>query len=303
MSSRVVYTSTVTVPIYASWKCEECGEVNFAAGVITCQRRESSSSWRSSKQREAEERAAVRARAEWAGEAFKIISDPNHSAPTMYNGLCLQNTKCTKCGKKPRWNKNESPFTVLCMIVALISGMVAFATLTSIVAWLIFLASAGFFAWGIVQEIVFKKMMPKLPEKYTPVIGSLNEELIAYAEAIGKTIPNPDECIAIVKGYGQVSSHATPKGQPAVKSSASEDSTTIKKYNVCIFDTTTHALRKEIKDINITKFPTSKFAYNDTYYAIETVRDGKKVRIYHTKDNWNKQIEIGISEEDKSTDI
>ena len=72
-----------------------------------------------------------------------------------------------------------------------------------------------------------------------------------------------------------------------------------KNYNVCIFDATTHALRKENINIDVTKFPPSKFAYNDTYYAIETFRDGEKVRIYHTKDNWNKQIEIGISEEDK----
>ena len=26
MASRTVYTSTITVPVYASWKCEECGE-------------------------------------------------------------------------------------------------------------------------------------------------------------------------------------------------------------------------------------------------------------------------------------
>ncbi len=71
------------------------------------------------------------------------------------------------------------------------------------------------------------------------------------------------------------------------------------KYSVCIFDVATHTLRKEIRDIDIEKFPPSKFAYNDTYYAIETFRDGKKVRIYHTKDNWNKQIEIVISEEEK----
>ncbi len=70
-------------------------------------------------------------------------------------------------------------------------------------------------------------------------------------------------------------------------------------YLVCIFDATTHTLRKEKKDIDIVKFPPSKFANNDTYYAIETFRDEKKVRIYCTKDNWNKQIEIGISEEDK----
>lgn len=233
MASRTVYTSTITVPVYASWKCEECGEVNFAAGVIVCKRQESSSSWRPSKQQEAEERAAAQARAEWAGDAFKIISDPNHSGSAMYNNFYLQNTKCTKCGKKPRWNKNVKflPLTGLCIPVAMISGLVAFATLTSVAAWLIFLASAGFIAWGIAREEVYKKMMPKLPKKYTPVIGSLNEELIAYAGALGKTIPNPDECIATVKGYDQVATPVTPKVQPVAESS-SENTTTVQS-NFC----------------------------------------------------------------------
>lgn len=228
MASRTVYTSTITVPVYASWKCEVCGEVNFATGVIVCKRQESSSSWRPSKQQEAEERAAAQARAEWAGDAFKIISDPNHSGSAMYSNFYLQNTKCTKCGKKPRWNKNVKflPLVGLCMPVALISGIAAFATLTSVAAWLIFLASAGFFAWGIAREEVYKKMMPKLPKKYTPVIGSLNEELIAYADALGKTIPNPDECIATVKGYDQVDAPATPKVQPVVETPVSENTIT-----------------------------------------------------------------------------
>ena len=203
MASKTVYTSTITVPVYASWKCEECGEVNFATGVIICKRQESSSSWRSSKQKEAEERAAAQVRAEWAGDAFKIISNPNNNGSAMYSNFYLQNTKCTKCGKKPHWNKNVKflPLVGLCIPVTLISGIVAFATLTSVAAWLIFLASAGFFAWGIAREEVYKKMMLKLPKKYTPVIGSLNAELIKYAEVLGKTIPAPDECIATVKAY------------------------------------------------------------------------------------------------------
>ncbi len=77
------------------------------------------------------------------------------------------------------------------------------------------------------------------------------------------------------------------------------DTSNNRMYSVCIFDKATHTLRKEKKQIDITKFPPSRFADNDTYYAIETFRDGKKIRIYHTKDNWNKQIEIGISEEEK----
>jgi len=70
-----------------------------------------------------------------------------------------------------------------------------------------------------------------------------------------------------------------------------------KNYAICIFDATTHTLRKENKNIDVTKFPPSKFADNDTYYAIETFRDEKKVRVYYTKENWDKQIETEISED------
>lgn len=66
-------------------------------------------------------------------------------------------------------------------------------------------------------------------------------------------------------------------------------------YIVCIYDTVTHTLRKERRNVDITKFPPSKFADNNTYYAIETFRDEKKVRVYYTKDTWNKQIETDMS--------
>ena len=36
MGSRTTYTSTITVPVYASWKCEHCGEINF----VTARKRE-----------------------------------------------------------------------------------------------------------------------------------------------------------------------------------------------------------------------------------------------------------------------
>ena len=196
MASRTVYTSTITVPVYASWKCEECGEVNFATGAIVVKRQESSSSWRPSKQREAEAKAASLAQAEWAGETLQIISDPNNHAQDMRNGLFLENTHCTKCGKKPKWDKDMKYLT------------------------------------AFISEPRYKKMMKNLPKKYTPVMGSLNPELIEYAEALGKKIPNLDECIATVKGYDQVATSATPKVQPVVESTAPENTTTVQS-NFC----------------------------------------------------------------------
>ena len=215
MYKKITYISTVTVPVYASWKCEKCGAVNFATGEITCKREESSKSWFSSIQNEAEERAAARAKAEWTRDAFRIINNPNCKGTAMYEHFFLQNTNCVGCGKKPRWNKNLKflPLFALCMPVALLSGFAAFALMTSVTAWLIFLASVGFIAWSIIREEVYSRMMIDFPKKYTPVIGSLNAELIEYAKALGSTIPTPDECIATVKGYDPIANTAVPKTQ------------------------------------------------------------------------------------------
>jgi len=53
-------------------------------------------------------------------------------------------------------------------------------------------------------------------------------------------------------------------------------------------------LRKETKDIDIIKFPPEKFSFDNTYYAVETMRDGKKIRTYYTKERWDKQIENSL---------
>lgn len=57
MSTRTTYTSTISVPTYASWKCEKCGEINFSAGIIRCSRQASTSSFRNSKHEEAKAEA------------------------------------------------------------------------------------------------------------------------------------------------------------------------------------------------------------------------------------------------------
>ena len=205
MGSRTTYTSTITVPVYASWKCEHCGEINFAAGNIVCKRQETTSSWRNSKHEEAKARAHDLAQAEWAGEAYKVITDPNNSASELYSNVFLQNTRCTKCRKKPRWEMHMKfvPLLGFAMITAIISILCVLGSPTSIGAWLAFLCSAGFITWGIVRENWYKKMMPNFPKQYTPVIGSLNAELAEYAAQRGKSIPSPDECVEIVKNYGQ----------------------------------------------------------------------------------------------------
>lgn len=227
MGSRTTYTSTITVPVYASWKCEHCGEINFAAGNIVCKRQETTSSWRNSKHEEAKARAHDLAQAEWAGEAYKVITDPNNSASELYSNVFLQNTRCTKCRKKPRWEMHMKfvPLLGFAMITAIISILCVLGSPTSIGAWLAFLCSAGFITWGIVRENRYKKMMPNFPKQYTPVIGSLNAELAEYAAQRGKSIPTPDECVEIVRNFGKPPVAEKAPTQPVEKAAEQNEAT------------------------------------------------------------------------------
>lgn len=223
MATRTTYTSTINVPVYGSWKCEHCGEVNFSAGVIGCKSQESTTSFRKSKHEEAKSKAASLSEIEWAENAYKIISHPNNNAQSMRNDLFMQNTCCTKCGKKPKWDKDMKYLTWggLCFMPAIISGFAAFGMGTSVVAWLIFIALLAIIVIAFISEPRYKKMMAKLPKEYTPILGSLNADLIEYAEHIGKTIPTPDDTIKTVKDFGSSINLSQEKIQLAVEESIS----------------------------------------------------------------------------------
>ncbi len=206
MSTQTVYKSTIDVPVYASWKCEKCGEINFSVGIIRCLRQESTSSFRREKHEEAKRKAAECAQAEWAENAFAIMADPNHQAMALRNNLFLKTTNCTKCGTKPKWDKNMNylPIFSISIPAMIISGLLAFSLMTDVVAWIIFLASLSAFVACFFVEPRYKKMMADLPKEYSPVIGSSNAELIAYARSRGKAIPTPEKCFEIVQQNGEV---------------------------------------------------------------------------------------------------
>lgn len=202
MARRTTYTSTITVPVYASWKCPKCGEKNFSFGNIIYQRQASSSSLRSSKQNEAKERASSMAQSEWKDNALEIIFNPRKDATKLRENLFIQNTNCTKCNAKPKWDRGTGYATILALSIlpAIFSGIFAFLDPTSIVAWVIFAASIGAFIYGIASGIIYRKRIASMPDEHLPVIGSLNEELIEYAALQGKSIPTPNETMRIVEG-------------------------------------------------------------------------------------------------------
>lgn len=164
------------------------------------------------------------AQAGWKNHALNIITDPNHHAVDVRNGLILENTYCTKCGEKPKWD-NDTTYVIwwaASVVSAIISGMIAFSVITNVVAWLVFLVSLGVVICGFIIEPWYKKMMVNLPKEYTPVIGSLNAELIDYANQLGKTIPTAVESLELVMNCGvDVSPYAEGR-VPSDKTSTAE---------------------------------------------------------------------------------
>ena len=199
MGYRRVYTSTIRVPIYAGWRCQNCNEVNFAQGIISCMGQYSTNSIRSSKQEEAKAKASAQAQQAWLRNAFNIIHYTKQYPTEVRNNLIFQNTRCTKCKKKPKWDNNTNLVFIFCtlgIILSIISGLVTFALLTNVIAWAIFVAIVGI-TIGVPMFIEknYKNYMASLPAKYVPVIGSHNLELKEYAVAQGVDLPTPEQII------------------------------------------------------------------------------------------------------------
>lgn len=238
MATRTTYTSTIRVPVYASWKCPCCGEKNFSWGNIVCQRAVTTSSLRWSKQEEAKNEASRRAQNEWKQNALDIIFNPQMNPQNMRSDLFFQNTNCTKCGKKPKWDKGMGYMALLSLsfMPAIISGMVAIAMKTSWIAWLVFATFLGAIVYCFVTEKAYKKTMASMPLEYLPVIGSQNKELLVFAEQQGKRLPTPDETIQIVGNFKSVSTLNSSINTAESKEEKTIESATgpsVKKEQVC----------------------------------------------------------------------
>ncbi len=77
------------------------------------------------------------------------------------------------------------------------------------------------------------------------------------------------------------------------------ETTSFKKFTVCIYDTVNRNIRKEERTIDTDKFPTEKYAVDGIYYAIEKTNNDKKVRVYCSKSSWQSQIDNQTTEKSK----
>ncbi len=201
MSVKTTHTTTISVPVYVSWRCEECGEINFSQGDIICQCSESSYALSQSKQDEAKELANKRAHLLWLPLAYGTIKEPLEYLSTNPNILQLKNKKCTQCRKKPRWSK-DSIFTGMSIgagVSALFFGIKAIISPTNVTWWICLGISIAALFFMLSKEKESTHKTANLMSRYAPVIGTLNPELIEYAAQHGERLPSPEQCVEIVK--------------------------------------------------------------------------------------------------------
>ena len=79
--------------------------------------------------------------------------------------------------------------------------------------------------------------------------------------------------------------------QPVKVENAKENMQEIK---IVIFDKTSGQTRTEAKIVDLEKFEPAKLIDNDMCYAVEEIRDGKKIRSYCNKKHWDKEFNINI---------
>lgn len=207
---KYVFTSSLHVPVYGSWRCEHCGETNFSEGIIECERRILDYG---SRELEAKNIATRIIAEEWRNEAYSIIKDPKSNAQLMHSCLKLNHTCCSKCGHKARWDRSKSAglfkksgiignISTLSLLfsIAVSSGLVAFVA-KSFFAFLVFISSLILAVVAVTSESRYKKLMQELLPQFTPVLGSLDRTLVEHAARFGKKIPTPKQTIEIVKSF------------------------------------------------------------------------------------------------------
>lgn len=197
MGTRYTYTSTYGFPVYAVWKCEKCGEINFSMGVYQYIGMASTGSW-SSKKQEKTRQSAMDESLEMGPEfAYKIMTDFNHNAGAVRFCLLLEDTHCTKCSKKPIWDKAPKSLAFPYMLIsfAVFSVLIVLCAITSPITWCIFIVAVLVNVVSTLLENKYSDMILKLPKEYTPIIGTSDVEFINYAKKLGWRVPRLDEII------------------------------------------------------------------------------------------------------------
>lgn len=196
------YSTKISVPIYASWRCPQCNEVNFSDGSIVYTSTETTKF----RHRHAQEKAEQRATSNWADNALGIILNPRESLSGLGEGFSFDHVACEKCGAMPNWvkRKDEGSNRIAIPAISMLVGLnIALDDVKKIWAWLLSAVSLGAFIYFMRTGNTYYKTMSSMPKKYIPIIGSLNNDLVALAEKRGYTLLSPEGTIKAVEEYAK----------------------------------------------------------------------------------------------------
>ena len=209
MASRYTSTSTISVPVYYSWRCQKCDEVNFSAGVVRFSAEASTTDPSRFKREYVKESAKEQVSKMWKDSMLPFVSFPSQYDPGSLELLISNSYKCTKCKETCAWKKRGvkqivwgifKGLTIPAFFIAILSLIFAIIGETITTAWVVFGVSAGFVVGVfLVDRVVEKKKtirISKIPKRYLPVIGTANQEVIEYASTKGMRILTPEETIS-----------------------------------------------------------------------------------------------------------
>lgn len=197
MSSKTKISTSTKKEIYAVWKCESCGEINVSKGPFTITRSETTYSISPWKQAEIEDELRAKLQEEWPDDLYKYITAPDK----QLNRLVPLKPCCSKCNKKPNWTNKPlvSGLASLCILPAIIFLIGGFSGIPSML--LLALPFVAIIIAALVLNAKYQDKMANYPEEYKPVIGSTDEEFLAYVDSIGAKLPTPEENIDKVVNY------------------------------------------------------------------------------------------------------
>ncbi|MBQ3548217.1 MAG: hypothetical protein IJA44_07075 [Clostridia bacterium] len=197
MGFKTTSTTTTNIPIYAAWECSKCGEKNFSNGALQFQASSSTRSIPTKKEIERIEKQSEKYVDElFQKKAIDIIRDPIKNHSRFRESFYLYNCRCKKCNHKEKWYTKlywQIPVLALDFLPALLSLTNLLANPANFKSWLFFVFFGGILALCIYSEFYFKKILKKTPQKYMPIIGSLNPILNDLAEKSNYKLLTPDE--------------------------------------------------------------------------------------------------------------
>ena len=106
--AQTIYNSSIKFPVYASWRCPKCNEVNFSNGEICHTETGISSSLSKEKQNNTQERVSKDAKENGVLFTLAIMLDPKENSTAMRYELAMEDTHCKNCQSKPDWDKTKS---------------------------------------------------------------------------------------------------------------------------------------------------------------------------------------------------